>query len=138
LNPKHFFEIGLAIGVSIIAYLLDIAREFLGARYAIGFQTTPMVLHMVAANLLFAGLVIFVFARLYGRASRLGLRLFLIILGVMMIVLPAFFFPSTAINDIILPYRMMRVTYANITGSMWIVLGILSLFGNQDNRGRKT
>jgi len=60
----------------------------------------------------------------------------IILLGLVMAALPIFYTRWTiSLMPYVMPYMSMRATYASLTGSVWIVLGVISLFGSKATTG---
>jgi hypothetical protein len=138
MKRKHILYSVLAIGISIAAYAMDYGRELLRDDFAAGFQPASSVLYMLVTNLIFTGLVFLVFAKIKTRDASSIFKACIIVLGIILITFPVFIFRSSIVNDFLMPYITMRVTYASLTGSLWIVLGVLGLFGRKKDQGSNT
>ncbi|TDA63496.1 MAG: hypothetical protein D9V45_13960 [Chloroflexi bacterium] len=123
MNKRNRLIIGVIVVVSIAAYLLDYvwkaARQYASAN----FDMTATILPLIVPNLIFAAIAAWAVVQTRKQEFSPAISGLMILLGLAMVVLP--FTGIRAAN--FLPYG----DYSNIAGSLWIVLGVISLFGSK-------
>jgi NO-binding membrane sensor protein with MHYT domain len=123
MNKRNRLIIGVIAVVSIAAYLLDYvwkaARQYTSAN----FDMTATILSLIVPNLIFAAIAVWAVVQTRKQEFSPAISGLMILLGLAMVVLP--FTGIRAAN--FLPYG----DYSNIAGSLWIVLGVISLFGSK-------
>ncbi len=109
--------IGSALAICF-DYVKALLRDYAGST----FNFTPGIIFIIAANLAIAGLVVWIINLLKSTKPSLLLAMIMLALGLILILVPLA--NITSIN-FILPYNTMQVNYTNMTGSLWLILGII-------------
>lgn len=116
--------LGIVVIATALAYLLDYAREAARQYAAENFNMTISILSLIISGLVFAAIAVWAVIQIRKQGFSLVLSGLIILLGLFIVALP---FTDIRPLTALLPYG----EYSNIIGSLWIVLGVLGLFGRR-------
>ncbi len=123
MKDRNWQIIGLILVASVAAYLLDYAR-IASKKYATeDFNMSISISALIISRLVFAAIAVWAVVQTRKQEFSPAISGLMILLGLAMAALP--FTGIRAAN--FLPYG----DYSNIAGSLWIVLGVISLFGSK-------
>jgi hypothetical protein len=123
-NLKNFLT---AILTSILAYTADAGRSQLKEYANLNFNFTPGILYLVLVNIIFVGILIYIFTLIRKEPPSQTVNVLLLGLGFILLSLPFLHFAN--LSRIILPAESLQVTYTNLIGSSWFIFDLLGLFG---------
>ncbi|MHB0923802.1 MAG: hypothetical protein ACYC3H_07560 [Bellilinea sp.] len=122
MTRRNGLIIGLILGASVGAYLLDYYKVAVRHITSISFDFTMTILSIALANLIFAGILVLVFTQIRKQDFTPGISGLMILLGLSMLVLPFLYIrPLTAF--------IQYGTFSGITASIWVIAGAVGLLG---------
>lgn len=129
MQRNYLLNSALVVGISIVAYLLDFTRVAMRQYTTENFNMALAFSSLIISRLVFAAIAVWAVIQI----RELGfspVAALIIPLGFLMVAIP---FTDIRPLTTWLPYG----EFSSITGSLWIVLGVLSLFGRKIIQGSK-